>query len=255
MPGAAGRCYAPGEGTVSDETQMHGPGHEFETTSWTLVRSAGSVEALDTLVRLYWKPLYFFVRQHGCDNEEAKDVVQEFLMSMLERGTLSKADPARGRFRTFLLSAMTNFLRDRAKSASREKRGGSRSIFSLDFAGGEEEFRHQVASGDRPEEVLTRSWAKEVWTQAISELKGDPAHLEAFRLYLGQVPYPEITRKTGLTDDAAKMAVHRGKAQLRDIVVATLRQTVSSQEDLVGEVTYFLSILAREGSASGLQDL
>jgi RNA polymerase sigma factor (sigma-70 family) len=122
---------------MKNDTRILGPNHEFDTTSWSLIRAVGDVQAFDTFVRIYWKPLYFFVRQHGADNETAKDIVQEFLTSMLERGSLTKADPARGRFRTFLLAALTNFMKDRQKAAARQKRGGAQTILSLDFADGE----------------------------------------------------------------------------------------------------------------------
>jgi len=239
---------------VKDETKMLGPGHEFETTSWTLVRSVGNMEALDTLVRLYWKPLYFFVRQYGYPNEPAKDIVQDFLTTMLEKGALSKADPERGRFRTFLLASMTNFLKDHAKAESRQKRGGGHNLFSLDFARGEEEFTLQVAKGERPEDLLNRAWAKELWKQALADLRGSEPHLEAFRLYLAGIPYSTITSQTGLSGEAAKMVVYRMKAQLRDIVVGYIRQTVSSPDDLMGEVAHFMSLLSKEGGEIAFRD-
>src|SRR6185295_5391837 len=165
---------------MKNDTKILGPGHEFDTTSWSLIRAVGNVNAFDTFVRIYWKPLYFFVRQHGHDNEAAKDIVQDFLTTMLERGSLTQADPERGRFRTFLLAALSNFMKDRIKAASRQKRGGDQSILSLDFASGEREYSLQVASGESPEMVLSRSWARSIWNQAMSELRGEPSHVEAF---------------------------------------------------------------------------
>jgi RNA polymerase sigma factor (sigma-70 family) len=239
---------------VKDETKMLGPGHEFETTSWTLVRSVGDIDALDTLVRLYWKPLYFFVRQHGYPNESAKDFVQEFLTTMLEKGALSKADPERGRFRTFLLASMTNFLKDQAKSQARQKRGGGQNLFSLDFVRGEKEFSLQVAAGERPEDLMNRAWAKELWTQALADLRGSAPALEAFRLYLAGTPYPAISAQTGLTGEAAKMAVYRMKSQLREIVTGYIRQTVSNPDDLRGEMAHFIALLSKEGGDSAFRD-
>jgi len=239
---------------VKDETKMLGPGHEFETTSWTLVRSVGNIDALDTLVRLYWKPLYFFVRQHGYPNESAKDIVQDFLTTMLEKGALSKADPERGRFRTFLLASMTNFLKDQAKSQSRQKRGGGQNLFSLDFVRGEKEFSLQVAKGERPEDLMNRAWAKELWSQALADLRGSEPALDAFRLYLAGTPYPAISAQTGLTGEAAKMAVYRMKAQLREIVMGYVRQTVSSPDDLRGEMAHFITLLSKEGGDLAFRD-
>src|SRR5688572_13058246 len=228
---------------MKNDTKILGPNHEFDTTSWSLIRAVGDVNAFDTFVRIYWKPLYFFVRQHGHDNESAKDIVQEFMTTVLERGTLSKADPARGRFRTFLLASLTNFMKDQAKAASRQKRGGDQTILSLDFASGEREYTMEVASGENPEMVLHRAWARSLWKQAISELKAEPAHLEAFHLYLADADYDTIAAKTGLTPAAAKMAVHRLKGQLRDTVQHYMVQTVSDESELKAEMAEFLQLL------------
>jgi RNA polymerase sigma factor (sigma-70 family) len=229
---------------MKNDTKILGPSHEFDTTSWSLIRAVGDVNAFDTFVRLYWKPLYFFVRQHGQDNESAKDIVQEFLTSVLEHGTLSKADPARGRFRTFLLASLTNFMKDRAKAAARQKRGGDQTILSLDFASGEREYAMEVASGESPETVLNRTWARTLWKQAISELKGDPSHVQAFHLYLADEDYESIAKKTGLTPAAAKMAVHRMKGQLRDTVQHYILQTAADEFELQAETVEFMRLLA-----------
>jgi RNA polymerase sigma factor (sigma-70 family) len=225
------------------DTRVMGDQRSFETTSWSLVRAAKDLKALESLIAVYWKPLYFFIRQHGYDNETSKDMVQEFLSGLIERQTLTKADPQRGRFRTFLLAALSNFLKDRAKAADRQKRGGGQQIVSLDFSTGEREYTLQVAKGDPPETVLNRAWARSLWGKALEEIQGDPAHREALRLYLGDADYKTIAEKTGLTEGAAKTAVHRMKGQLRDKILAHIRETVSSEEELQAEVTEFLSLL------------
>ncbi|HXG61888.1 MAG TPA: sigma-70 family RNA polymerase sigma factor [Planctomycetota bacterium] len=228
---------------MRNQTEILGDDVSFHTTSWTLVRSAGNLESLDALIRIYWKPLYFFVRQRGYDNETAKDIVQEFLAVLLERNAFAKADPGRGRFRTFLLAALSNFLKDYSKSASRHKRGGGQSILSLDFESGESEYRLEVAAGETPENVLNRAWARNLWRQALSDLKGDPAHLEAFRLYLQDVDYATISARTGLSKSAAKVAVHRLKGQLRDLVTRYIGATASNPEEMRAEITEFLELL------------
>ena len=127
----------------SKDTQMMGDQNRFPTTSWNLVRTAKKVEALDTLIQVYWKPLYFFVRQHGYDNETSKDMVQGFLTTLMQRDAFSKADPARGRFRTFLLAALSNFIKDCAKAETRLKRGGDQAIE------GESNLQKHPAAGHR----------------------------------------------------------------------------------------------------------
>ncbi len=225
------------------DTKTMGSEARFKTTRWSLVHAANGVRALEALVRIYWKPLYFFIRQHGHDNETSKDIVQSFFSAMIERGLLSKADASRGRFRTFLLAALSNYLKDWSRTASRQKRGGDRILLSLDFTRGDHEFAASVAGGEPPETFLDRAWARSLWEQALSELKGDPSHLEAFKLHLGGIDYVAISRQTGLSESAAKSAVHRVKAQLRDLLLGHLRSTSSSESELSIEVSEFLSLL------------
>jgi RNA polymerase sigma-70 factor (ECF subfamily) len=204
------------------DTDILGPRISFQKTSWELVRAARNAEALDGLIRMYWKPLYFFVRQKGYDNETAKDLVQDFLTAALEHGTLLKADPARGRFRTFLLAALTNFIKDWNRSAARLKRGGGHALLSLDFEGGEQEYSHETATEETPEALFHRAWARELLAQCISELKGKPSHLRAFELLMGGTSYEAICRETGLNESAAKTAIHRLRQQLRSLLLRTI---------------------------------
>lgn len=228
---------------MKDETHMMGSAHGFPQTRWDLVFASRDLQSLSRLVELYWKPVYFFVRLQGFDNETAKDIVQEFLTTLLERDAFSKADPARGRFRTFLLTALSNFLKDWSKAASRQKRGGGERVFSLDFTRGEEEFAREVTAGASPEMVMNRTWAHTLLEQALKALKGDPAHLQAFRLYLADRDYNGITEETGLTEAAAKMAVHRLKDQLKGVIEGYLRSSGTPEEDLKSELAEFLSLL------------
>jgi RNA polymerase sigma-70 factor (ECF subfamily) len=215
----------------------------FKTTQWNLVRAANDGDALEALIRIYWKPLYFFVRRHGHDSEVAKDVVQAFLMDLMERRAIPRADPTRGRFRTFLRAAMMNFLKDWSKTAGRQKRKPERHLLSLDFRRGETDYRLQVAGGETPERVLDRAWARSLWDDALSQLVGERGHLEAFDLYLKNVDYPTIAAKTGLSEAAAKVAVHRMKSQLRELITRRIRETVASEEDLEAELGEFKSLL------------
>lgn len=226
-----------------NDTEMMGGRNSFQTTSWSLVRSVQNVKALDALISIYWKPLYFFVRQKGNDNETAKDIVQEFLTTLLSKETLKKADASRGRFRTFLLAALENFMKDRLKFAAREKRGGGHKIVSLDFSTGESEYTLQVQAGESPETVLNRAWARSLWEDSLARLRGVPSHLEALKLYLANADYKEIAAKTGLSESAAKTAVHRLRGQLRDIITDHIRQTVSTEEDLRNEVSELMELL------------
>ena len=225
------------------DTSILGGSHDFKTTRWNLVQTAHDRLALDSLVRIYWKPLYFFVRQHGHGNEESKDLVQGFLTSFLERSGFEKADPGRGRFRTFLLAAMENYLRDQARAASRAKRGGGAPLLSLDFDKGEREFVVESRQGESPTTILNRAWARSLLEQSMTELTGEPAHLDAFKRYQEGADLRTIAAETGLSEAAAQSAVRRLKGRLKDIIVDHIRHSVSSPEDLREEVAEFMALV------------
>jgi RNA polymerase sigma-70 factor (ECF subfamily) len=186
---------------------------------------------MDELIRIYWKPLYFFVRQKGFDNETAKDIVQEFLADVLERGTITKADPERGRFRTFLLTAISNFVKDRHKASHRLKRGGGQSLLSLDFDDGERQFAMEVAGGETPETVLNRAWARGMLDQCISELTGNESHLLAFEMLMQGADYAEIVKETGLSLSAAKTGVLRLRRQLKELLLNRMAESGETPDD------------------------
>ena len=226
------------------DTDLMGDAIRFQSTSWDLVRAAPKTEALDALIRIYWKPLFFFVRRRGHSNEEAKDIVQQFLANALEHGMIPRADPLRGRFRTFLLAALTNFLKDRHRSLGRQKRGGGHEPMSLDLELGEPRYARAVHTGERPEAVVDRAWAKGLLGQCISELEGMPSHLQAFDLQMQGEDYVSIGKTTGLTETAAKTAVHRLRAKLRGIIRSHLSLQSATEEEAGRDVDEFASLLA-----------
>jgi RNA polymerase sigma factor (sigma-70 family) len=225
------------------DTEILGDQVRFQKTSWELVRSAKEPKGMDQLIRVYWKPLYYFIRQKGFDNETAKDIVQGFLADALERGTMFKADPSRGKFRTFLLAALSNFMKDWHKAASRLKRGGGQATLSLDFEGGERQYAIDVASGETPDAALNRAWAQSTLEACISELRGNPLHLQAFRLLMEGASYAEIGKKTGLGEAAAKAAVFRLRQQLRDGVLRRVSRAGQDPVDPERAMADFASLL------------
>jgi RNA polymerase sigma-70 factor (ECF subfamily) len=241
------RRPAPEDGAAAplrrQDTDILGHRITFQKTSWDLVRAARNSEAMDGLIRMYWKPLYFFVRQKGYDNETAKDMVQDFLTHALERNTLLKADPSRGRFRTFLLAALTNFIKDWNRASARLKRGGGHAVLSLDFEGGEQEYSREMATAQTPEALFHRAWAQALLAQCISELKAKPSHLQAFEVLMRGGTYEEICRETGLNESAAKTAIHRLRQQLREILLGYISRAGKGEEDLELALADFASCL------------
>lgn len=229
---------------MGTDTEILGRSKHFVKTSWFLVRSAGTGGDWDPLVRLYWKPLYFYLRRKGLDNEAAKDVVQDFIASLIERRSIEKADPARGRFRTFLLAALDHFLTDRKRRESRQKRGGGAPVLSLDFAGGERDFGIEVEGGESPERLACRAWAHELLDQCLLELDGIPAQIAALRLRLKGADYRQICEHTHLSEAAAHLAVHRLSRAFGDILGRRLRDLCGDPGDFEAELGDFMDLIA-----------
>jgi RNA polymerase sigma-70 factor (ECF subfamily) len=230
---------------MQSETDLMGHQRHFPPTEWELIRPAPNLQSLDVLARRYWKPLYFYVRRHRFDVETSKDIVQGFLANVLAHGTVSKADPKLGRFRTFMLAALSNFIKDWSRTSARLKRGGGHRPVSLDFTSIEAEYTPQIASEeDPPEKVLNRAWARSLLEQSLVELKGAPAHLKAFQLYLDGECYESIAERTGMSQTAAKVAVHRLRGRLRQILIGRIAETVDTEDDLKAELSEFVGLLS-----------
>ncbi|HKS16886.1 MAG TPA: sigma-70 family RNA polymerase sigma factor [Planctomycetota bacterium] len=227
------------------ETEILGNDRHFPPTEWELLQATPNLQSIDVLVRRYWKPLYFYVRRNRFDVETSKDIVQGFLANVISRDTFWKADPKLGRFRTFVLSALSNYIKDWSRTSTRLKRGGGHRPVSLDFSSVEAEYSPQIASEqDTPENVLNRAWARTLLDESLGEVKGSPPHLEAFRLYLDGQCYETIAEKTGMSETAAKVAVHRLRGKLRKILIGRIAETVDNQDDLQAELSEFVDLLS-----------
>src|SRR5215469_15836934 len=140
-------------------------GAVFNTTHWSVVLAAGDLGATDAhgaltrLCQAYWYPLYCCVRRHGHSPQDAEDLTQAFFAKLLEKGQISFADPERGRFRTFLLRSLENFLRNEHARAITQKRGGNREIVSLDSETAEERYAAELDWQASPEQMFEKRWA------------------------------------------------------------------------------------------------
>jgi RNA polymerase sigma-70 factor (ECF subfamily) len=134
---------------------------QFHTTHWSVVLSAGELDssqaaaALEHLGRAYWYPLYAYVRAQGHSPHDAEDLTQSFFAFLLERNAIGHAHPERGRFRSFLLAALKNFLADARDKARAQKRGGGRELLSLDTQSAEEMYRLEPVNTLTPEKSMS----------------------------------------------------------------------------------------------------
>src|SRR5262245_62301328 len=148
----------------------------FAQTSWTAVVAAGNPDApeargaLSQLCQDYWEPLHAYIRRSGYSEEEAKDLTQEFFLRLLSRNTLAAADRAKGKFRTFLLTALNFFLVNEYRRASADKRGGGHKPVSIHEETEDHEPRYEPASELAPDVIYQQTWAKTVFRQAQDRL-------------------------------------------------------------------------------------
>src|SRR6267378_224710 len=153
---------------ASDSQDANTPARasHFQTTHWSVVLAAGQRDlprraaALEKLCRAYWYPLYAYVRQRGQGPEDAQDLTQEFLARLLEKNWLADIDPHRGRFRSFLLMALNRFLINEYDRGQAAKRGGGKTLLSLDQAQAENRYLRDRATYDTPEKNFDRRWSK-----------------------------------------------------------------------------------------------
>lgn len=146
---------------------------QFATTHWSVVLAAGdgvspdSREALEKLCRTYWFPVYAYVRHRGYDREQAEDLAQGFFEQLIEKELTSRADPERGRFRSFLLKILTEFLVDERRRARALKRGGDKLLLPLDWSLAEQ----RLSPEPSPEMAFARKWALTVLDEVLGLLK------------------------------------------------------------------------------------
>lgn len=239
-------------------------GGRFIATSWTAVAAAsrpGSVEAQEALSRLcelYWPPVFAYLRRTGVPEEEAKDLTQEFFLRMMSRNAFAAADRTKGKFRTFLLTALKFFLaneRDRARAA---KRGGGRETLSLDREPAEGEASIEPATLDSPAMAYEESWARTVFTRA-EQLVGDEYQsvgkaglFAGLKEFLERGPesggYQSVAARLGMTPNAVGVAVHRMRHRFGELIRAEVARTLCdpTAEEVQGEIRYLMELLARD---------
>lgn len=225
----------------------------FATTRWSLVLQAGRGQdtdahaALSRLCGTYWFPLYAYVRRRGFGPHDAQDLTQAFFARLLAQRTLGRADPARGRFRTFLLTALAHFLADEWDKLRARKRGSGRDVLSLDLAAAERRFELEpVDGGVTPDQAFDRHWALVLLETVLQRLEaeyaqaGQAAQFAVLKAALvggrESQPYAELAARLGSSEGAVKVAVHRLRKRYRELLQAEIDETVTTPEEAAGEL-------------------
>jgi RNA polymerase sigma factor (sigma-70 family) len=232
----------------------------FVTTHWSVVISAAQGEpaaaaaALESLCRTYWYPLYAYVRRKGHAPEEAEDLTQAFFARLLEKGYLARAHPARGKFRTFLLSSMQRFLINEWEKLRAAKRGAGQSAVPWDALELEKQYQSEPSAEDSPETLFERRWAMALLEDVLDQLQsesmraGKAAQFQALKRVLwggDWESYSAAGLELGMTEGALKLAVHRLKARYRELLRAEVARTVTSRDEVDEELRYLLKVISR----------
>ena len=229
----------------------------FGTTRWSMVIRAGDVNsadagaALEELCKSYWYPLYAFVRKTGKSEDEAKDLTQEFFCRLLDKQRLNAADPARGKFRSFLLSSIKNMMLDEWKKGQAQKRGGGMTVLSIDEEDPEGRYRLEPKDETTPESLFEKRWAQTLVNKTIARLQAECEEqgkpFEELKVYLlepkGTVPFAETAAKLGTTETALKTSVHRLRRNYAAIFREEVAQTVDDPEEVDMEIQHLLTAL------------
>lgn len=238
----------------------------FHTTRWSVVllsaqsQAPGSQEAMAQLCRLYWYPLYAFVRGRGHTPEEAQDLTQGFFLHLLEHKTLRKADPLKGKFRSFLLASLQNYLSNQAARAGSLKRGGQMEFVHLDVQGAEECYRLEPVDALTPERIFDARWAMALLAEAMTRLRKDYADqgktpaFETLKAFLDignrdDLPsYKQVADTLRISVGAVKTLVHRLREQYASLVREEITRTVSDPADIDAETHELCeALIATEG--------
>ncbi|MBV9124434.1 MAG: sigma-70 family RNA polymerase sigma factor [Planctomycetes bacterium] len=235
------------------------PAADFATTQWSLVLRAGqrggqeADEALAALCQRYWFPLYAYVRRRVLDVNEAEDLTQEFFTHLLEKQVLGRASPQRGRFRSFLLTALKNFLANERDRAGAHKRGGGRRRLTFDLDAGESRLGLEPAHDLTPERVFEKQWALtllEVVMERFQQEIAAAGKTRQFALLKGALtgdrhglPYTAIAAELGMSEEAARQAAHRLRKRYRELLREEVAHTLAEPGEVDEEIRCLFEIL------------
>jgi RNA polymerase sigma-70 factor (ECF subfamily) len=233
----------------------------FATTRWGLVRAAGGQDpagraALGELCARYGYPLYAYLRRGGHAREEADDLVQGFFASLIEREELGELAVEGGRFRSWLVAALRHFVAHERERARAWKRGGRARIVSLDAEEAEQRYAREPADPRSPETFFERKWALAVLERALAELAAEQAAKGRADVLARLWPFlvaseegatlAEAAQELALSPEAARVAVHRLRRRLRELVLAEISETVARPAEVEDELARLFRAVAQD---------
>jgi DNA-directed RNA polymerase specialized sigma24 family protein len=230
----------------------------FETTQWSLVLAAAgndshaAREALSSLCQTYWYPLYAYLRRRGLDPDDARDLTQGFLTSLIERQDFEGLREDRGRFRAFLLASLKHYLSNWSARERTQKRGGGWQMVPLENAEGQ----YVVEPKDHatPETLFERRWALTVVERLLTDLRtqwtaqGRASEFDELKAcLLGQTlagGYAAVAARLGTSEGAVKAAVHRLRRRFQSLLRRRVAETVADGRDVDDEIRHLIQALS-----------
>ena len=233
----------------------------FVTTHWSVVLTATGADttqaqaALEHLCRMYWYPIYHFVRRQGHSIHDAQDFTQEFFARLLEKKWIAGADQSRGRFRSFLLMVLKRFLAVEWRRANAQKRAGDRHCLPLPLDTAETRYTREPADTSTPEQAFEKQWALTLLETVLRELRAEYEQNSKGRLFevlkpclMGSresQPYAALAATLDMSESAVKVAVHRFRERYRERLKAQIAHTVASPADVDNEMRHLIRVLTR----------
>ena len=210
--------------------------------------------ALVSLCENYWYPLYAYLRRRGYPTDQAQDLTQEFFVRVLEGRYLDRAEPEKGRFRSFILTSLKFFVADEADSQRARKRGGGM-LVPLEFSSGEERYQREPVHDETPERIFERRWALSVLDRVVERLRnefvqhGRPDHFERLKVFLlgrSDAPYAALAREMDTSEGALKVAIHRLRKRYRDLFRQEIADTVADPAEVESELRFLADVLSKK---------
>lgn len=238
---------------------MRGASPAFPPTRWSVVGRAGdehtrvAAEALETLCRAYWYPLYAFARRSGYSPPDAQDWVQSFFEYLLENRIVARARQEKGRFRSFLLATFKHFISTEKRRQAAQKRGGGRVLISLDEETSEERYATEPADSHTPESLFELSWARTVLSRAATDLEKEFSISGKRDVFLKLQPYLQSGRQEisyaataaalGKSEDAVKSGVQRLRQRFQQLLRTQIAETVTGPDEVEAELQHLRRVL------------
>ncbi len=243
-----------------DTAATTAPADYFATTRWTVVLSAGhqsspqAALALEELCRLYWYPLYAYVRHRGHSKADAEDLTQAFFARFLEKNYLAGVRSEKGRFRAFLLAALKHFLANEWDKSRRRKRGGGVTPLALDWQDAESRYHIEPSDDLSPDKLYDRAWAVTLLERVVTRLRDDTVAADKRREFdllkpfltmgKGAVPYADAALALGVSEGTARVAVHRLRRRYRELLREEIAQTLADASQVQEELQALFSAFA-----------